>query len=595
MPREPRREGGGRWARLAVLASGALLVTSSAAVALRCSRVTPAGRAEPRAEFADAVVSPPVIRSWSRVRLADLTREILPAALPHDRAAPPSPSAAAGDPCTVILLVGGDAPLAGAELLLQTEGGAERLGASDAGGTLTLPWRTLAGRTVVARSVGHAPRAYAFGDEFEELAVLELRPAGQIAGRLVFADGRPVGPGVRVIAWDTEEQLAASELVRRTLGGDVSVALAETDAGGEFELGELDPGRLYALAAGGGGLLTPEPAYALQVGGPPLELVVESLHGALVRLVDAGEGGPARLARGVLPELERYHLDHLGARRIAAGGLAATLAWPETAWHAEPWERILLFAAPRPEERLGPIRFEAAYAGYAPLSVALEAEPVSGELPVVVVELTSQARRRGMIRVILVGDLLGYSSPAAPRQALGELELIPVPGGGAPAEPQRFSLGELRSAREQIFHGVPAGLYRPRVTFRNGSFTWPPAGAGPVELEVGIEPATLEIDVAGLGAIELELRNADGSLYAGSVELTLGEGPPPAHSLGAPVLLHGGSLQYVRHPFRITGLVSGEYTVLLRRPASASGVFPVFRTVSVHAGELTPVALQLGS
>jgi hypothetical protein len=109
------------------------------------------------------------------------------------------------------------------------------------GGFATPPMRT--GRLFALLVRGFPGFAEAHVDDVAAGAetVVRLTPAGQISGRVLAPDGKPIGTGVRVAAWATT---AAA-------GSPGAVAYAYTDADGRFVVDGLTAAS-YTLSAGGG-------------------------------------------------------------------------------------------------------------------------------------------------------------------------------------------------------------------------------------------------------------------------------------------------------------------------------------------------------
>jgi hypothetical protein len=151
------------------------------------------------------------------------------------------------------------------------------LGLSNRNGELVVPREALSGETILVTKVEHAAVRASFDSTPPQDIRIVLSKGASIRGTVVLPDGS-AECGVRVLAWPSEWTFADSDIAEDAYRGDLTKGLALTDPSGQFEIRDLDPQRVYAIAAAGNGCASPAGWQTAHPGADPIVVQVFPLH-----------------------------------------------------------------------------------------------------------------------------------------------------------------------------------------------------------------------------------------------------------------------------------------------------------------------------
>ncbi len=494
-------------------------------------------------------------------------------------------------PLVVVLQPDGE-PLGGATVFLEgTAGTVSELGRTDE-----------AGRFEIGKGVAHVEgeaRVFAGAEGFLPSEERPLPPEGELVlrlgkgrvlqGRVVRLDGSLPSAPVRVLAAPTDRGGPDMNLLQAALLGDPRVLITETDRDGRFRFSAVDPDHRYNLTCGGSGLVARERAAGVQPGDAEVEL--QLVRGFAVRLQELDpEGAPLRFpstAQGPFPGGWILEADDPTSQPFADRVAAVLAGLPIEFADPPPAIKLLLATCDTDARTLGPIRFEAAYVGYAPVDVRLYARSVDGPVPVETIRFTPTTGGFGSIVLRVASPAQGLEE--AWSGCRGTLTLR-----RAGEAPLRVCVPEL-AARETRIDGVPHGRYRARFRSNAGPLTLPSPSEEPWSFEVGVTPVVLELQLADVGAVELSFRFRDGRVYAGPASCILDPASVMREAPASPILTYGGQavVRWSGPPYRIPALPPHTYRIAVMEPETSHPSEDPFVPVEVRAGTRTPLEFEL--
>lgn len=415
---------------------------------------------------------------------------------------------------------------------------------------------------------------------------IELRAATKLAGLVVKGDGSPAGPGIQVMAWGEDRQFER-EIVRRVIACDPRYLGAVTDAEGRFAIEGVAPERLYYLAAGGMGYASPEYVVARPFTTAELRIEVHRVFATWLRLRER-LGGELRTSEHLYGrKYGSLRFDAEGPiRRLSEGQPQAFLALgrlPET--RTTLTDRFTLLTLPNDVAEAGPISFACSYPGYEPVNVEIMVPAFEGEpWPERIVELTPTTEGWSSITLNFGGNLVGRAQTEL-LEPLGLFRLSNEAG-----EVCEYAVRETFPASFEV-RGIPRGEYAwefevPDTVPDNG-FRFPSRGEPPIPIVVGDEPASVDVDLGALGAIDVRIVGPDGEAYSSYVKLKF-------RTVGS----QNESSRLIRAaPYFLSGLHEGDYEVWLDEPrvldrSTASSLLSL-RSVDVHADEIAALDLRI--
>lgn len=506
-------------------------------------------------------------------------RPSAPDARRSPEAAEPAPLDDAPERSTLVTVLELDgAPIEGA--LVRAAAGEElvELGATDSRGALRAQWTALAADELVASAPGHAPRTVAVDQAPPSSIEIRLARAGELAGRVVLEDGRPVGAGVRVFAW-SEAESGSTESALRAMRDDPRALGTLTDELGRFVLRGLVPDHLYTAVAAGDGYASPELVQRVTTAMPELRLVVHRAYAAWVRLREVG-GAPLRTCTSMYDR--RFGTPRgpgLPFERIA-GASVALLFGNDVERDASLRDRLYVFTSAADEPALGPYQLTIDYPGYDEGTVSFVVPAVDDAGPAeVVLELRPSTQAWCTLELRFDGPLAG-SVDARPLSPPAVLRLVDADGGSC-----GYALRESFPERVEI-EGLPAGTYTWDLERNDGS-SYFGEGSGERALRLDSPRTSLAIDLSEFGGLELRVLRADGSRYRGRavvVALTEEDRARPSTSFASP-------------PYALAALPPGLYEVwvdeprFLDRSRESARRFGV--TVGIDAGRMSRAEIRL--
>lgn len=449
-------------------------------------------------------------------------------------------------------------------------------------------------------SARRGARVFAAADGFLPSDERPLRPGGEtvlrlgessmLGGRVVRTDGSAPASPVQVLAAPSEHGGLRLDSLWRALEGDPRVLMTSTDSEGRFRFTNADPALRYDITCGGAGWVAHEPSRGVRPGEPGI--VIELVRAFAVRIVQReADGGPLHFpstAPGPFPggfflESEDPTAD-LYSDRVAAvlAGLPPEFATPTSE------AKLLLATCDTDALTFGPLRFQAQYAGYAPVDVRVFTRSVDQPVPLETIRFTRTVEGFGSIVVHLRTE--GTELPPWLEGCAGSLTLRRA---GAPR--LRISVPRTSGTRVRI-DGIPRGRYRARFRSANGPLTLPSPEKAPWTLEVGEAPASLELDLTGLGGIEFSLQHRDGTLYRGAASCILDPAGVMLEAPASPVLTYGGQalVRWSAPPYRIPALPPRPYRVSFIEPEVTGDQGTPDIEIEVRPDELARVRLELG-
>lgn len=469
-------------------------------------------------------------------------------------------------------------------LFVMDDGKAGRgLGDTDAAGELRVNATEVSGLVLVGRGGPWRPTELDLGESVPDQVVLRMQRGESLLGRVIDPDGTPIA-GARVVAWPaTAFGLESSvDLGERVVHGDPRLCVGTSAADGSFEVAGVAPRTKYALtAARAGALSNGRPVTAWP--GESVSLTVAPAFAVLVRYVRAG-GEEARVSPSFLLTGSTLRLE--GPGQLYSGPrLALRMAGIPSAWlRLEASSRHLYVATgPADRDRLGPLRVAPVeLPGYEPLAVETDLFPLSEGLRVVDVPVVSTASGRGEIRVLFSNLPNGLRTGPLVVGYAGSLKLTRNGNEVVVCRIDDLASGEARIG------DVPYGTYETMFVASGGMFVYPPPAERPLVVEVGPDPAVLEIDTGQLAGVQFALSANGESPYHGSLSALLIQGDvrlPGQTGVGHQVDLAGP-------PYVVFGLPSGDYTLRVYHPPIVTGGSSL-STFTVRRGEVTRVPLVL--
>lgn len=477
----------------------------------------------------------------------------------------PAPSAAEASAqvsIRAVVLATGE-PITGARIMGQPAGGAVvALGDTDARGFLQVEvsqatiW-TFSGRREpgwLAREVIWVPDGTASGSG---AVTLGFEPARRLQGRVLWASGRPVNEPVVVYAWPDGEAPPAELIANR---GDVHppAASALTRPDGTFEIGGIPLiGPLSVVPAADGCFFSEHRNPVAAVGDAPVTLVIERLFGAIVEL-RASNGGELRAPIGSYGP-SGAQLAPLGAGlRVRGGdfdGLALAIAGLDLpVLDLDGWRRRLVLAAgPELDHQVGPVSFSVEIPGHLPMEIDLDLQRLDLNLREIVLGLSPNHAGFGSLIVELSGGewLLAETGLLTPTVVL---RLTDAMGHeiGVPLRPS--APGDLLRVED-----LPLGSYSARLVHV------PDMSVLGEQLSVTLGtrgPSRIAFDASDRGSLVVDLQLASGRDLAGPAALVVAPSGRLAQAM---------HLAFAGPPFRVPGLIAGDYTVRVERPTLLAG------------------------
>ena len=454
------------------------------------------------------------------------------------------------------------APITGALLSFTVRGTSLSLGRTDGSGELRVPLPIAHGAEgwILAQAERHASEQVHLSEPNPPRVRIRLRRAAEVRGRVLDASRAPAGAGFLVVAWPLTQPLREAADLQGVMRGSRSGSWARTEADGSFVLGGLAEGVPHGIDAGGAGLLTAKPAYAVPgaPGAPEaegVELVVMPVLGSILA-PRTSSGEPLEISPshvlGMFTSIPVHGLQRLRgpgseARLALAGVLLEELEplAPTDEPYLAVWE----------DPRVDPIvKFSACYPGYRFVSGEAELRPVAGGVPVHPIPLSPDAVGTGTLCVELTG--VPEALHPCPGRTSAEVSIVSMAAEGEPAE-HLLSIDDLTRS---LCAEVPAGSYRVSILA---------TGAGrdlaigePRDRTVAVERggrAVASFDLGGAGSFRVRAWTASGEEHTGRLNLLtsrLEEGVPRRKA----------DRVFSTAPYRVVGMPPGVYRVSVSWP-----------------------------
>lgn len=485
---------------------------------------------------------------------------------PSDTIDAPLLDEAAGATVSVLIHDAEANPIGGSLVSTYATDGRVVLGTTGADGVVSAPRARVAGRTLSVVSTGFVSVSRYLGTGISDALSVRLARGAAIHGQLVMPTGKPVGAGVRVLAWPSTTEFPGPDLLPLIHLETTPPRSAATDEEGTFEISGLDPSLYYFLVAGGAGYIRPR--YYGEVFAPAEELIqveVSALYGMAidVSLPETRQGEePADLGQmtSLMTESMSFRGDHsalVDPRSIGAG--LAGLIVPDESTSVR---RYVLFADARDQDDVGPAEVSFTTPGYEAVRFASYMPRIRNSVQRRCITLVSTAGKRGAILLVPINDS-AFVEPAQGRHTPLAIAQIGPFGDGEGVD---FPIPAPFSEPFQIA-GLPQGPCRLRILFWNGKFQIPQGDGEWIECTVGDQPTCVEIDMSLLGAIELLAVDQHGFPYDGEIRLTIGDGRPIPRDNGAMEISGGrGGVGFRHGPYLLRGLSPGLYTIVVGLP-----------------------------
>lgn len=476
-------------------------------------------------------------------------------------------------------------PVAEVEVLQMRGESIHSLGVTDETGELVVGGLDLIDSRIQGVKAGHYCIPAYTNERTGGFVELKMLEEGQLRGRVLHVNGRPVGSDFRVVAWTSSHRSPPRNLVSRAIAEDPEAPSAITAADGSFVIKGLDQRLTYNLIAGGPGYLIRQAQVLCSPGPEEFELTVAPAYGLYVNVV--GPGGSALdtgadLSRGFQIRVSQPRYDPgisvppECALRLA-GLLATEEEIPKYSFH---------YALTADDERaaIGPVEFDSTLPGYEHHRREFYVPRLNGPIRTEAIELQRDEGERGAFTVILSGSSLGDPWAENRSDKLSHLVLESEDGKRMYSIPA-FADGE------HTLTGIPLGDYH--VTLFSAACETQVEAAPGREAMVSIKSeegfSSVSIDLSALGAIELEVQSADGSPFRGPLVAVVGHGP--ADEFTSSPSWSWSEVDFDHAPYWISGLVEGEYRVGLRYP-QASIVGPNV-PIAVRANALSRASFEL--
>lgn len=404
-------------------------------------------------------------------------------------------------------------PLPGVELSALVGESMLSTGVSDSEGKWALSRPVSEALTIRAKFLGRFEATADVPPEAEEIGIA-LDTGGALRGRVVLPDGKPAPVGTRVLAWFTDSPRTPMEVAQLATLGNWELQ-ASTDSEGAFAIQGLDREQTYSVTAGGKGLMRKQPFSSVAINGSELVLEVYPVYCAAVRLIDAQTRLPIQTPSYFAPMgAVTVRAEDTSLIHFIPGGAESILAGAPPEWFGRDGantQHVVLCAAHGGGPAIGPFTLHAELPGYRELNFEFEARPLFEGLHIVDAPAESLATAWGEIRVELEGVLAGAELAPSSRLPWAVLHLRDPSG-----KTLRYVLPELGS-KPTSFRPIPAGNYDARVVLHYG-LTQPSDWQS---VNVGEEPVTLTVPVGKLGAIEVVIREKDGTVRSGRLTLSI--------------------------------------------------------------------------
>lgn len=337
----------------------------------------------------------------------------------------------------------------------------------------------------------------------------------------------------------------------------VGFSCVRADEFGNFELGQLQPGVPYTLAAGGGGCVAPTRISGVYAADPSVRVAVDDLFGITIRYRDANTS--ARI------EQAAYLWEHPGPMWTAPSSIfegiptdtleaiLAGLDLEQTTRQAGP-EFVVIGTAPKGMEEPGPIEFTGKMVGYGAIHMPLRLRPFRKRPPVHEIELEPKLGPRSHVRVHLSGRMRNGASAIEGRvYDIGFVRFRSIDGNSIPD--MRWPVRALDS-EPIVIREVPCGTYEVLLSMPSGHRRVDPAeGAQVLVSENGLD---LHFDLGSLCTAQIVVSSAQEGEFSGEVVVR--------------VLTESGGRQSTKHivfkgpPYYIDGLLPGRCGFKLERP-----------------------------
>lgn len=424
--------------------------------------------------------------------------------------------------------------------------------AADGRARLELP----AGATRIrVRAAGYSDAVVELEEVADEPLVVTLADGGLLAGRVRWADGSVAAANTSVLAWRAGQRPSPAEVLRVREGEfSKDLRVARTDSHGRFRFDGIDAASGHELGAVCDGGLALRRVRDARAGDTDVELVLEPIVGAALELFDA-EGGPPRAGDALFAGMAMWDPSdpHFAPCVAPEGGIE--LAWiggvelQQLAAGGRDRYVMLYNVHPSAPFVQPEGSFSIAVPGYEPIWTRFPLEPLSSRLAVRELALERRTERFSSLEFTLDG-VEGWISARgrAEQQAFGLLRLK-----GVDAHVEFEAALAANAEGRWTLHGVPCGRYEVSLALRDWSSVLPARGADPVIVEIDEDGGAARLSLAGRGAGEILVAQADGSDYAGELVLRVQQGEP---------------VRYVRFesaPYVLGGLEEGEYEVFVER------------------------------
>jgi len=431
----------------------------------------------------------------------------------------------------------------------------------------------------------HALASVTAGEGAESDFTLVFTPTDVIRGRVLDLDGDPV-PFPRVAYWRSRAQFPMHTLEDQGAGIDSRGAYAGIAVGsetGEFTIPRPTREGSVRLLAAGSGLASRSAARIAPLSTEDASMTIGPVFGAFFRFTTTEYGGsladPQLYSRGIsYPSAgDGYESGALVDESLIFALLG--LDFSKSNVDGKQYDEWLSFFGTRDIGGIPNIPVGIGVPGYEFWKGELTAYPLLPGVPVQEILLEPSTAGFGIL-IVDIGEqlprvLARFSEPIPDRRAM--ILLSPLEGGRAITYPIRDAVD-----RKVEILGVPFGEYR--VSLRSGSTQWrscdaeecPIVNIGPTIAEVALSPALV-------GALDVEVFDANGSAYTGKLTLWLARG-----NQGTYVSLAGP-------PYLIYGLDSGDVSLSLRAAHGRlwdEAATPLGETTAV-GGELIRMAVRL--
>jgi hypothetical protein len=461
-------------------------------------------------------------------------------------------------------------PVFGAVVTALTSG--TRIGVTGPTGELSLLGAELGSGEISITAEGFVPSEVHLPQPPPLRTLVRLEEGSQITGMVLDPHGLPLGSGVTVMAVDSPYYFDDRALAL-TLSGTPLISLAHTDENGIFVLRGLAPARKVRLFCAGKGYASFDERKAFAPG-PDVYVEIQALpvYGVMLAFHDAAGRQPSlapmegRWQGSVAP---LAHADPLFTTR-----LTEELLGLEAGCNGSPgyYDKPLIYTVHEESGDSIALRYRAELPGYAPVDVLVDASRAVGCLQRHEVVLEETCEGFGQFTVVLeppgrASSLL--DSVSAGREC--KLHLREVSSGKV----LEMRLKSLAPAGFEVIRGVPYGEYSVTFVGPHQLFAYPDNFRAAMNLRVGPNPATLEIDLPETGTLEMEVWKADGSAYRGPLA-------------GTHLRLDGDQLDafyFSSGPYRIPLLPTGDYRIALDNLFPDEGELNT-QTIFVHGKDM---------